>query len=62
MAEIKIYRLVYVYDSAEDSGVNFSGWVQVDGMDEILGGLPSSGGVEAIVLGWEEKKLDTEPT
>lgn len=65
MAEVKIYRVAYVYDEEDDSGINFSGWVQADGMDEVLAELPTylagEEETDVIVLGWEEKTLDTDP-
>jgi len=68
MAELKIYRVGYVYDDAEGGGIIFSPWVRLERMDEILAAIPpyyvsSQPNVEAeiTVLGWEEKTLDTEP-
>ena len=58
MAEIKIYRCVYIYHDTDTAGINFSPWVQADGMDEALAVLPGPAGSEGIVLG---KILDTEP-
>ena len=61
MAEVKIYRVVYAYDDSDASGINFSAWTQVGGMDEVLADLPAYLGHEVTVIGWEEKELDTEP-
>jgi len=68
MAELKIYRVGYVYDDVEGAGIIFSPWVQIDGMDEAIAAIPkyyasSEPDVEAepIIIGWEEKTLDTDP-
>lgn len=61
MAEIKIYRAAYVYHNTDTAGINFSPWVQSEGIDEALAALPGPGDTEGIVIGWEEKILDTEP-
>jgi len=62
MAEIKVYRAAYVVGSDEDALVRFSGWVQASGQDEVVAEIESAGaGVSPTILGWEEKKLDTDP-
>ena len=69
MATVKVYRAAYTYGTAEDASIHFSDWISLDGLDEVEarlaavnpsmnGGMP---GVEPTILGWEEKKLDTEP-
>ena len=61
MAEVKIYRAAYVKGTVDGSNVRFSGWVQVEGMDEAEALLSTSIFEGKEVIGWEEKKLDTEP-
>ena len=69
MAEVKIYRVAYSYVDEDDARIDFSRWVQVNGMDEVLatlpiyliGAPPSQVEAEPVILGWEEKILDTAP-
>ena len=69
MATVKVYRAAYKFGDAENAEIHFSSWVSLEGIDEVESLLaavnPSmnggSAGVEPTILGWEEKKLDTEP-
>ena len=62
MAQLKIYRAAYIKGDDEDAQVHFSGWVELDGLDEVEAEIVSAGAGQApTVLGWEEMELDTEP-
>ena len=64
MAELTIYRVAYVVGDDEQARVNFSRWVQPSGYDEILSELNielDPPGTTPTFLGWEEKKLDSDP-
>ena len=61
MAKVKIYRAAYVKGDSEGASVRFSGWVQVEGLDEAEGLLLTAIFPGSEIIGWEEKELDTEP-
>jgi len=77
MADKNIYRVAYTIGDDDSAEINFSKWVTPEGINTILSDLPKhlgiskqsltlSEGVEPveitpIILGWEEKTLDTEP-
>ena len=70
MALTYVYRAAYVFGDAENATVYFSDWVNLSGIDEVESMLeavnPSmnggSPGVTPTIIGWEKKKLDTEPS
>ena len=73
MALLKIYRLAYMFNVSDLENVKFSEWVRVEDMEAMedkvnalkakaaipVGEVPE--GVSPILLGWEEKALDTDP-
>jgi len=73
MASFKIYRLAYMFNVSDLENVKFSEWVILEDMEAMetkvnalqakaaipIGEVPE--GVSPIILGWEEKVLDTEP-
>jgi len=77
MALVKVYRVAYLFGEEDSAEIRFSKWVQVGGIGDVLSDLPkhleiskqsltlSEGGepveITPIILGWEEKTLDTEP-
>ena len=64
MAEVKIYRAAIRRsgDPVEDEPIRFSSWVIADGIDEATTALEAENESSAVtIIGWEEKKLDTEP-
>jgi hypothetical protein len=76
MAQVKVYRVAYTIGDANSAEINFSKWVKADGISEILADLPHHLGISTpilvvaegeeveitpVILGWEEKKLDTDP-
>ena len=61
MAEVKVYRIAYVKVAEEGASVRFSGWVQIEGMDEVEALLATGIFEGQEIVGWEEKELDTDP-
>ena len=60
MAIVKVYRLVYIIaNGAGIPDISFSGWVRPEDKDSLIAYVNSD--VSPIVIGWEEKSLDTEP-
>ena len=69
MATVNVWRCAYVGDDYDEAKIRFTGWVQEDGIDEVLAELAavnppmngSPGGTPPTVIGWQKMKLDTEP-
>jgi len=69
MAIETIYRAAYIIDDREPNNVHFSEWVTISGIEDKATELASmvmhvEGNPVSIaptVIGWEAKKLDTEP-
>ena len=58
MAEVKIYRAAYVKGTEDGANVRFSGWVQIDGMDEAEALMATGIFAGSEIIGWEELKLE----
>lgn len=69
MALVKIYRAAYTIGSEEGANIQFSSWVEASGIDEaearllatFAGGDGAPPADPPVIVGWEEKELDTEP-
>jgi len=69
MAELKVYRAAYIIDDAEPPVVYYTEYVTLGGKDAVIAELASRDdtqpdgvvGGSVSIVGWEAKKLDTEP-